>query len=584
MARQRRAVLAAAGAVAAAGALLLGTLPGQATPTPTAAAPGPAYVYRVHAPLGAAAQDLLGKGFDVLETRDGQDLFVAGDARVGERLRAAGFSAAVDQVVQAPQWTPPAKRWQSPSYTAADMADTYYGGYRTVNAQYAHLDSVASQYPGLATVVDYGDSWRKTQGAGGYDLRAICITKKVSGDCARTPSAAKPRLFVMGQLHAREITTGDVAYRWIDELVTGYGNNAEITSILDTTEVWVVPIANPDGVDIVQQGGNSPILQRKNANGSGCAADSNGVDLNRNTSSGYGTGSSASKCDQTYRGTAANSEVETRALQGLWKQLYPDRRDGGMTTPAPADTKGVVLSMHSYSNLVLFPWGSTTAQKTGNDAALRGMAKDMAQIAGGWGYGQPGEVLYNAGGSTDDWVYDELGVASFVWEIGGASGTCGGFVPAFSCQQSTWWPKVKPMLVYSAKKAANPYGGGTPPPPPPPGCGKKTNDTDVAIPDGGAAVTSSINVSGCAGNAPSGTPVEVHIKHTWRGDVVVDLVAPDGTAYRLKNTSSNDSADNIDTTYTVNLSSEAMNGTWNLKVQDVARYDTGSIDSWSLTF
>jgi len=581
VARQRRAVLAAAGAAVAAAALLLGTLPGQAAPTPTAA-PGPAYIYRVHAPLGALAQDLLGKGFDVLETRDGSDLFVAGDASVGERLRGAGFSATVDQVAKAPQWTPPAKRWQAPSFGAAELADTYYGGYRTVNAQFAHLDAVAQQYPGLATVVDYGDSWRKTQGSGGYDLRAICITKKASGDCARTPSAPKPRFFVMGQLHAREITTGDVAYRWIDELVGGYGSNSEITALLDTTEIWVVPIANPDGVDIVQQGGNSPILQRKNAHGSGCSTGYNGVDLNRNTSSGYGTGSSASPCDETYRGTAANSESETKALQGLWKELYADKRGPNMGDAAPADTKGVVLSMHSYSNLVLFPWGSTSSQHTGNDAALRGMAKDMATIAGGWGYGQPGEVLYNAGGSTDDWVYDELGVASFVWEIGGSSGTCGGFLPAFTCQASTWWPKVKPMLMYSAKKAASPYGGGTPPPPP--GCGKKTNDADVAIPDAGAAVTSSITVSGCAGNAPAGTPVEVHVKHTWRGDVVLDLVAPDGTAYRMKNSSANDSADNIDTTYTVNLSSEAMNGTWNLKAQDVAQYDTGNIDSWSLTF
>ncbi|MEU3068918.1 M28 family metallopeptidase [Streptomyces sp. NPDC006906] len=111
-----------------------------------------------------------------------------------------------------------------------------------------------------------------------------------------------------------------------------------------------------------------------------------------------------------------------------------------------------------------------------------------------------------------------------------------------------------------------------------------SNTTDVAIPDAGAAVTSSIAVTGRTGNAPAALQVGVDIKHTWRGDLVVDLIAPDGSAYRLKNSSSGDSADNVITTYTVNASSEVANGTWKLRVQDVARYDTGYIDSWKLTF
>ncbi|MFE4917377.1 M4 family metallopeptidase [Streptomyces sp. NPDC056661] len=110
------------------------------------------------------------------------------------------------------------------------------------------------------------------------------------------------------------------------------------------------------------------------------------------------------------------------------------------------------------------------------------------------------------------------------------------------------------------------------------------NTTHVAIPDHGAAVTSSVNVTGVTGNAPSTLQVGVDITHTWRGDLVIDLVAPDGTAYRLKNSSSSDSADNVQTTYTVNASSEVANGTWKLKVQDVASQDTGTINSFKLTF
>ncbi|MFE7389487.1 M4 family metallopeptidase [Streptomyces sp. NPDC057582] len=110
------------------------------------------------------------------------------------------------------------------------------------------------------------------------------------------------------------------------------------------------------------------------------------------------------------------------------------------------------------------------------------------------------------------------------------------------------------------------------------------NTTRVAIPDAGAAVTSSVNVTGITGNAPSTLQVGVDITHTWRGDLVIDLVAPDGTAYRLKNSSISDSADNVQTTYTVNASSEVANGTWKLKVQDVYSGDTGAINSFKLTF
>ncbi|MDL5204444.1 S8 family serine peptidase [Streptomyces sp. ALI-76-A] len=106
----------------------------------------------------------------------------------------------------------------------------------------------------------------------------------------------------------------------------------------------------------------------------------------------------------------------------------------------------------------------------------------------------------------------------------------------------------------------------------------------VTIPDNGAAVESSLVVSGRTGSAPSALPVGVDITHTYRGDLVIDLVAPDGTAYRLKAASSSDSADNVTTTYTVNASSETANGTWKLRVQDTAAQDTGRINGWKLTF
>ena len=76
--------------------------------------------------------------------------------------------------------------------------------------------------------------------------------------------------------------------------------------------------------------------------------------------------------------------------------------------------------------------------------------------------------------------------------------------------------------------------------------------------------------------------MEVHILHTYRGDLVIDIVAPDGSAYRLKNSNASDSADNVHATYTVNLSSEVRNGTWRLQVRDVYSVDVGHIDTWTL--
>ncbi|SEE54468.1 M4 family metallopeptidase [Streptomyces sp. Ag109_O5-10] len=108
--------------------------------------------------------------------------------------------------------------------------------------------------------------------------------------------------------------------------------------------------------------------------------------------------------------------------------------------------------------------------------------------------------------------------------------------------------------------------------------------TPVSIPDNGPAVTSSITVSGRTGNAPNNLQVTPNISHTWRGDLVIDLVGPSGTSYRLKNFSSSDSADNVTDTYTVNASSESANGTWKLKVQDQAAQDVGTINGWKLTF
>jgi len=123
-------------------------------------------------------------------------------------------------------------------------------------------------------------------------------------------------------------------------------------------------------------------------------------------------------------------------------------------------------------------------------------------------------------------------------------------------------------------------GAGGTDPEPPTGCEAATNGTDFAIRDN-ATVSSPITISGCEGNGGASATVSVSIVHTYIGDLVVDLVAPDGSVYNLHNRSGG-STDNLNQTYSRNLSGEVANGTWNLRVRDAASLDTGSINSWTL--
>ncbi|MFD1151936.1 S8 family peptidase [Saccharothrix hoggarensis] len=129
-------------------------------------------------------------------------------------------------------------------------------------------------------------------------------------------------------------------------------------------------------------------------------------------------------------------------------------------------------------------------------------------------------------------------------------------------------------LLYTAS-----FGGGQPPV-----CAGGSTTDDVAIPDAGAAVTSSVVVANCDGAGSASTAVKVDIVHSYSADLAVDLVGPSGAVFSLRRPGGVGSADGIHETFTVNTSSETKNGTWKLQVKDVYTYDTGHIDGWSVTF
>ncbi|MFE1511777.1 S8 family peptidase [Streptomyces sp. NPDC058726] len=133
----------------------------------------------------------------------------------------------------------------------------------------------------------------------------------------------------------------------------------------------------------------------------------------------------------------------------------------------------------------------------------------------------------------------------------------------------------------SPNRLLNVGEGGTTPPPPP---GDRFENTDGATIADNSTVESAVTVSGVSGNAPSNLAVEVDITHSYIGDLQVQLIAPDGTAYTLKSYGTGGSANDIDTTYTVDASAESANGTWKLRVSDNAWWDSGRLNGWALQF
>lgn len=149
-------------------------------------------------------------------------------------------------------------------------------------------------------------------------------------------------------------------------------------------------------------------------------------------------------------------------------------------------------------------------------------------------------------------------------------------------QAGTWYVRVKARTSFSGVGLTGSYGsgggGGG-------GGGTQTYNSSgsLAIPENGS-IDSPITVSGRSGNAPASSSVSVNITHPRRGDLRIRLFAPDGSGYLLKPSSTTDSAANVVATYTVNLSTELLNGTWKLRVIDTATGNVGTLNSWSITF
>ncbi len=387
---------------------------------------------------------------NLLESRyDEGYLVMQLDAEEMDRLRAFGFrfERATDFIERRNRRLSTLQVQQSRSPGQAQpLSIPGYSCYETVEETFAAADALLAAKPTLGSWVDAGDSWLKTQGAGGYDLRVLKLT---NSQTTGSTAGDKPRLFINAAIHAREYTTAPLVLELARWLVNGHGTDADATWILDEHEVHLMLHTNPDGRKRAETG----LSWRKNVNNNHCAnTNTRGVDLNRNFgfewNSTAGQGSSGSACSLTYRGPAASSEPEVQAVQNYARSLWPDRRGPGPNDPAPADTSGIHLDIHSYSELVLWPWGATNAPAP-NGAALQTLGRKFAFFNG---YTPTQSIgLYPTDGTSDGPSYGELGVAAYTFELGTS------FFQSCSVYNSVVKPGNLPALVYAAKVVRTPY-------------------------------------------------------------------------------------------------------------------------------
>jgi carboxypeptidase T len=423
-----------------AGTVVLLALLGAA---PATAATPPDLAYYTVAGSGRLAAELAQRGYDVLEGPLTDGVPILASAADAQRLRRGGLTV---------HYAGPLHQPVPASFVAA--ANTYYGGYHTVAGHEAHNAQVVAAHPDLAALRTIGRSWLKTQNRGGHDIQAVCLTKISTGACG----GSKPKFTLMAQMHARELSTGELAYKWIDYLVGNYGTNTAVTQLMNTTELWVIPIANPDGVDIVSSNSTRPISQRKNAHDNGCTGTGLGVDLNRNSSYHWDV-RQGTKCTETYPGASAASEPETQGIQTFLSSIYRDTKPAADFSPASTDTTGTFLTLHSYAELNIYPYGWTNSLAP-NNTDLKALATAMARANRYDVVHGDGGLNYFAPGATDDWIYGTLGVPGYTIEVGPNASGCSGFFPAYTCMTSFWNLNL-PAFMTLANAAAHPYPTGS---------------------------------------------------------------------------------------------------------------------------
>lgn len=294
------------------------------------------------------------------------------------------------------------------------------GAYHSYGELEGDLFTLESSYPNLAKISIIGQSLE------GRNIYALKISDNVNAE------EGEAEILFIGCHHAREWISLEIPFLLGRYLLENYATDPQVQNLVNQSEIWIVPLVNPDGLYYSIHFYRYWRKNRRN-NGDGTY----GVDLNRNYGYEWGidnVGSTPYTFSETYRGAAAFSEPETRAIRDLFAQR----------------NFGALISYHSFSQLILYPWGYTDLPSP-DDLLFEQIATDMStrmQAVNGniYAYVQAGEGLYLTNGDTADWSYGVYGIPSFTIELPPADRLLGQFFNAEEDIQTIFADNLPAML------------------------------------------------------------------------------------------------------------------------------------------
>lgn len=264
-----------------------------------------------------------------------------------------------------------------------------YGAYHSLEAIYHEMDSIAGEFPDLASRVKIGHS---------FENRSIYVLKFSSGK-----GSHRPAIWLNAGIHSREWVSQATAIWTARKIVSDYGKDPAITSILEKMDIFLLPVANPDGYVYTHTQNRLWRKTRSQSPGSPCI----GVDPNRNWNAGFAArGASDNPCSEVYHGPHANSEVEVKSVVDFIQE------HGNFKC---------FIDLHSYSQLLMYPYGYTDKKASDADEldeVARRAAEALTSLSGTqYRVGSIFTTVYQASGSSIDWAYDNGIKYAFTFEL-----------------------------------------------------------------------------------------------------------------------------------------------------------------------
>ena len=387
-------------------------------------------MYRATVRAGQVSE-LLAQGYDVVAQRD-----LAGGVEIDlvlTRAQSAELSrSGVDNDLIRVKGGKTVKQ-----FAAAEAADgfTVWRSWDEEGGFEDQLRAIAHDNPQVTKLVDLGDTYQ------GRDILAIKMTQGARDK----PDGSRPAVLYSAVQHAREWIAGEVDRRLMNYFLDRWrANDKSIRDLLKTTELWFVPIANPDGY---QYTFDVERLWRKNLrdnDGDGEITLSDGVDPNRNYPNHFGydeEGSSSISSSQTYRGPSATSEPETQALKGLLDRIGFEFQ----------------VNYHSFGEWLLYAEGWQTSTPTADDPiyfALSGNLDDPA--IDGFNPGLSSDVLYVTNGETTDYAHGVTGTLAWTPELAPGCPNCGFVFPDDEALVEAEFQRNLPFALSVARSARTP--------------------------------------------------------------------------------------------------------------------------------